>query len=273
MKGNKPVLRDRLNFAQKRCLALCGKLMQTTGMIGPGARIGIAVSGGVDSWVLLQTLHLRRSIVPFHFEIMALHVNPGFDPQNHAPLMEWLEREGVPGHIELSEHGPLAHSDVNRKRSACFLCAMLRRKTLFDLCAKYQLTHLAFGHNADDLASTFLMNLIQNGRVDGMKMKDDFFGGRLSVIRPLMLVDKNMIVKAARAWNLPVWKNTCPSAGATRRADMENELKSLYSLHPKARTNLLAGLCRWELDLTLAREKGKQTQTDLLNSAKSSPDI
>ena len=257
MQASRPV-RERLCFAQKRCLALCGKLMQGSGMIAPGARIGIAVSGGVDSWVLLQTLHLRRRIVPFPFEIMALHVNPGFDPENHAPLLEWLEREGVPGHIEVSNHGPMAHSEINQKRSACFFCAMLRRKSLFDLCTKYRLTHLAFGHNADDLAATFLLNLIQNGRVDGMKMKDDFFEGRLSVIRPLMLVDKSLIIKAARAWKLPVWKNTCPSAGSTRRADMENVLQGLYTLHPKAKTNLLSGLCRWEFDLTLARDKGKQ---------------
>ena len=83
--------------------------MQTTSMIHPGARIGVAVSGGVDSWVLLNVLHLRQRIVPFKFEIMALHINPGFDPENHAPLLEWLEREGVAGHVELSDHGLVAH--------------------------------------------------------------------------------------------------------------------------------------------------------------------
>ena len=268
MKWTRPI-RERMTFAQKRCLALCGKLMQNTDMIGPGARIGIAVSGGVDSWVLLQTLHLRRSIVPFKFEIMALHINPGFDPKSHAPLLKWLEQEGVPGHIEVSDHGPLAHSDINRKRSACFFCAMLRRKALFDLCSKYRLSHLAFGHTADDLASTFMMNLIQNGRVDGMRMKDNFFGGRLSVIRPLMLVEKSLIIKAAKAWGLPVWENSCPSAGATRRSDMENELKAIYALHPKAKTNVLSGLCRWEFDLTLSRDQDKHGQAVRIDPADS----
>lgn len=61
-------------------------------MIGPNARVGIAVSGGVDSWVLLQVLHLRRRVVPFNYDIMALHINPGFAPHNHAPLLDWLER-------------------------------------------------------------------------------------------------------------------------------------------------------------------------------------
>ena len=244
--------RERYTFAQKRCIALTGKLMQTTSMIHPGARIGVAVSGGVDSWVLLNVLHLRQRIVPFKFEIMALHINPGFDPENHAPLLEWLEREGVAGHVELSDHGPVAHGPENRKRSACFYCAMLRRKRLFDLCGHYNLTHLAFGHNADDLAATFLMNLIQNGRVDGLRIQDDFFGGRLGVIRPMLLVEKSSIIRAAKAWNLQVWKNNCPSAGNSRRSDIEHELAELYKLHPKAKTNVLNALCRWELNLTMA---------------------
>ena len=244
--------RERYTFAQKRCIALTGKLMQTTSMIHPGARIGVAVSGGVDSWVLLNVLHLRQRIVPFKFEIMALHINPGFDPENHAPLLEWLEREGVAGHVELSDHGLVAHGPENRKRSACFYCAMLRRKRLFDLCGHYNLTHLAFGHNADDLAATFLMNLIQNGRVDGLRIQDDFFGGRLGVIRPMLLVEKSSIIRAAKAWNLQVWKNNCPSAGNSRRSDIEHELAELYKLHPKAKTNVLNALCRWELNLTMA---------------------
>lgn len=244
-------MRKKFTFAQKRCLALTGKLMQNTEMIGPGARIGVAVSGGVDSWVLLKVLRLRQRIVPFKFEIMALHVNPGFDPENHEPLTDWLKCEGVSGHVEVTEHGTLAHSDVNKKRSACFFCAMLRRKRLFDLCTKYKLSHLAFGHNADDLAATFLMNLVQNGRVDGLRIKDDFFNGALSVIRPMILVEKSLIIKAAKTWNLPIWKNDCPSAGSTRRSDMEDQLNALYRIHPKAKTNVLAGLCRWEFNLTV----------------------
>ena len=83
--------RTKLNYAQKVCLGQCGKLMQKTGMLWPGARIGIALSGGVDSWVMLQVLLLRQRIVPFFFEIMVLHLNPGFDPENHAPLLKWLK--------------------------------------------------------------------------------------------------------------------------------------------------------------------------------------
>lgn len=242
--------REKYSYAQQVCIKAAGKAMQKTEMIHPGARIGVAVSGGMDSWVLLQVLRIRQRIVPFKFEIMALHINPGFDPANHAPLLPWLAEHGVPGHIEITDHGPRAHSPENRRNSACFYCSWLRRKRLFELCGHYNLTHLAFGHNADDLVATFLMNLFQNGRVDGMSMKEDFFGGRLKVIRPLMLVEKADIARAVRQWGLTVWSNPCPSAGNTRRSEVMEEFKTLCKGSKDMKHNVFNALCRWQLDLT-----------------------
>ena len=101
--------REKYNYAQQVCIRSAGKAMQRTGMLRPGARVGVAVSGGMDSWVLLEVLRIRQGIVPFPFSLMALHVNPGFDPENHAPMLDWLRRTGVPGHLEVTDHGPRAH--------------------------------------------------------------------------------------------------------------------------------------------------------------------
>lgn len=248
--------REHLSFAQQTCVKSAGRAMQRAGMIQPGARIGIAVSGGVDSWVLLEVLRRRQRIVPFRYEIIALHLNPGFDDTNHAPLLDWLSRHGVPGHVEVTDHGPRGHSDENRKNSACFYCARLRRKRLFELCREYRLTHLAFGHNADDLAATFFMNLLQNGRVDGLSMREDFFKGELTVIRPLILLEKQEIIRAARQWGLPVWTNACPSAGSTRRADMEAFVRSISAESKLAHKNLFNALRKWQMQLTQSAEPG-----------------
>lgn len=249
--------REHLSFAQQVCVKSAGRAMQKTAMIGPGARIGVAVSGGVDSFILLEVLRRRQRIVPFRYEIIALHLNPGFEPGNHAPLTDWLAAHGVPGHVELTDHGPRGHSDENRKNSACFYCARLRRKRLFELCREYKLTHLAFGHNADDLAATFFMNLLQNGRVDGLSMRDGFFGGALTVIRPLLLLEKEHILRAARQWKLPVWSNPCPSAGNTRRSEIESLVREICAQSPLTRKNLFNGLRTWQLQLTQAPKAGK----------------
>ncbi len=245
--------RDKLTYAQQVCCKTAGKAMQRAGMLTPGARVGVAVSGGVDSWTLLEVLRRRRAVVPFPFEIMALHVNPGFEPGNHAPLADYLARHGLAGHLEVTDHGLRAHSPENRKRSACFYCAMLRRTRLFELCERYRLTHLAFGHNADDLMITFFMNLMQNGRVEGMSLAEPFFRGRLMVVRPLLLVEKADIVRAARRWALPIWSNPCPSAGATRRSDFEARLRTLHDGDKMLRRNTLNALCRRQLELAVRR--------------------
>lgn len=242
--------RDKLTFAQQVCLKGAGKAMQRTAMLEPGVRIGIAVSGGVDSWVLLEVLRRRQRIVPFRYEIMALHLNPGFEPQSHRPLVSYLENHGLAGHVELTDFGPRGHSSENRKHSACFYCAMLRRTRLFELCRQYKLTHLAFGHTADDLVTTFFMNLVQNGRVDGMNLKESFFRGELMVIRPLLLVEKADIIRAARQWALPVWTNACPSAGHSRRAEYEARVRMLHGDDRMLKKNLYNGLCKWQLALT-----------------------
>lgn len=247
---------SRLSFTyqQERCVRLTGKLMQTLDMIHPHARIGVAVSGGMDSWVLLKVLQIRQRIVPFPFEIMALHVNPGFDPQSHAPMARWLENNGIASHLELADHGPRAHSPENRKRSACFYCAMLRRKRLFELCSLYGLSHLAFGHNADDLVSTFMLNLCQTGRVEGMNMKESFFKGGLMVIRPMLLVEKKWIRKAVKQWELPLWENPCPSAGNSRRSEIMRDLEVLCEGKKARKTNIFNALCRWQTNIDSKKE-------------------
>ncbi len=249
--------REKRSFAQEVCVRSAGKAMQKAGMLRPGCRVGVAVSGGVDSFVLLQCLRLRQRIVPFRFEIMALHLNPGFDARSHEALLPWLARHGIPGHIELTDHGPEAHSEKNLRRSACFRCAWLRRKRLFELCARYRLTHLALGHNADDLVRTFFLNLCRNGRVDGMSMNEPFFNGGLRLIRPLLLVEKKHILKAAKQWALPVWANACPSAGHTARSDMGATLEHLYGVAGDSRRCILNALTRWQLEKASAAASGE----------------
>ncbi len=240
-------MKQKRTFAQQVCVKAAGKAMQQTHMLVPHARIGVAVSGGMDSFVLLKTLKIRQGIVPFPFEIIALHINPGFDAQSHAPLIPWLHEHGIASHIEVTNDGPHAHSEENKRNSACFRCAWLRRKHLFELCAKYKLSHLAFGHNADDLVHTFFMNLCQNGRVDGMSMNESFFKGKLQVIRPLLLVEKIHIRRAAKQWQLPIWTNPCPSAGLTKRAQMEDTLEHMYASYKDARRCIFNALTRWQL--------------------------
>lgn len=239
----------KLSYAQNQCVKATGKLMQGLDMVHPGARIGIAASGGVDSFLLLKVMLIRQAIMPFDIELMALHVNPGFDPHSHGPLTRWCNENGMASHIELTDFGPRAHSEENRKKSPCFLCAWNRRKRLFELCDQYNLTHLALGHNADDNVATFFMNIFQNGRTEGMSPAEEFFGGALKVIRPTMLLEKKTVIKAAKQWELPIWENICPSNGSTKRDEVMQWLEERWRGDKRIRSNVFNAVTRAEIDL------------------------
>ncbi|MFP4672070.1 MAG: ATP-binding protein [Desulfohalobiaceae bacterium] len=228
-------------------MSKAGRLMYRTSMLRPGARLGVAVSGGMDSWILLQVLLLHRKKLPFRMEIMALHINPGFDPDNHQPLLRWLEEKGLAGHAQLADMGLRAHSQENKKRSPCFFCSWRRRKNLFRLAKKYSLSHLALGHNADDLVQNFFMNLFYNGRVEGMYPRESFFQGEFELIRPLLLLEKRMIQKAVRNWELPVWSNPCPSASRGKRKDTQDWLQGVWAQDKRLRKNVFSALTRWQM--------------------------
>jgi len=237
-----------LSYAQKACLSKTGKLMYETSMLHSGARIGVAVSGGMDSWLLLQVLALQKRKLPFSVDIMALHVNPGFDPQEHRPLLEWLAANGIAGHAEVGDMGPRAHSAENRKRSACFFCSWRRRKRLFELVKQYGLSHLALGHNADDLVQNFFLNLFYSGRVEGMFPVESFFSGEFLLIRPLLLVEKRLIRKAVSNWGLPVWETPCPSAEQTKRREIDLWIQDLLKRDKRIRKNVYSAIERWQVE-------------------------
>ncbi len=240
--------RKKLTFAQKTCLSQAGKLMYHTRMLWPGARVGVAVSGGMDSFVLLKVLSLYIRRLPFPVEIMALHINPGFDTGLHRPLVDWSAANGIAGHFENSDMGPRAHSPENRKNSPCFHCSWFRRKRLFDLCKWYRLSHLALGHTAEDLVTTFFMNILQSGRVEGMLPRAEYFGGEFELVRPLLMVEKKSIAAACRQWGLPIWTNPCPSASVSRRADIRGWMEQLWSHDKESRRKTYNALIRWQLD-------------------------
>ena len=240
----------KLTFAQKQCVTATGKLMQRTGMVGAGARVGVAASGGVDSFLMLKVLTIRQAIMPFPVELMVLHVNPGFDPKSHEALTDWCAAHGLSLHAELTDYGPRAHTEENRRNSPCFYCSMLRRKRLFELCRDYNLTHLAFGHNADDNVTTFFMNTLQNGRAEGLSANESFFGGNLQVIRPTMILEKETVIRAARQWELPVWENICPSNGATQRDTVWQWLSQTWQNDRRIKHNVFNAILRQQVDLT-----------------------
>ncbi len=229
-----PEVRKRAHFLLRKV----NKAIRDFSLIEDGDRIAVAVSGGKDSLTLLLLLHWRRRFVRQEYEITAVNVQTdyGFGASEES-LRNFFEREGIPyafEHIELRRGSIPGEDTLN-----CFWCSWNRRKALFEAAHRMGCNKLAFAHHLDDVAATVLLNLFYHGRAEGMKPKVAFFGGVVTVIRPLIYVEEYETARFARAADLAVEGVPCPLAGNTKRSRMKELLRSLEREIPQVKTNLL----------------------------------
>ena len=166
-------------------------------MIHNGDRIGVALSGGKDSLSLLRLLDWRRRAVPEKYDLVALHIlgdARGPECPQHPPLLDWLAGSGYEYAVEtviIPENEELLMD--------CQRCTWNRRRTLFQLGRECGCNVIAFGHHADDLAQTTLLNLLYSGQVETMTPQRDYFEGMLRLIRPLCYTAEKELRRFARA--------------------------------------------------------------------------
>jgi len=224
-------------FVDQEVRRLLGKALHRYRLIENGDRIAVAVSGGKDSLLLLWLLRERLQRVPIHYDLTAVHVDPGFDEESSDRLERFLSREGFRFEIVRTDHGLRAHSAEN-KENPCFLCSRLRRTTLFRKAEELNCRKIAFGHNQDDFIETFFINICYAGQVAGIVPRQIFFGGEMTVIRPLALVPAAKVERLCRRLDLPVVPNGCPSAHRNRRQEIRTLLETLCKGNSKIRGNI-----------------------------------
>ena len=227
----------RHSYSYKALNSLVGKAIHRYGMIADGDRIAVGLSGGKDSMTLLWALAERRNRVPVDYTLLPIYVDPGFQGGFAGKLTDACRQMGFDLHVDLTDHGPVAHSAVNRE-NPCFLCARLRRKRLFQIADNLGCSKLALGHNKDHVIATLFMNICSACEISTMVPRQTFFGGRFTVIRPLAMVDENSIRRFARSQDFPRFTNPCPSAGNTKRSEIKAMLQTLYRSNRKIKGNI-----------------------------------
>ncbi len=230
-----------------------GKAIHSYRLLSHGDRILVAVSGGADSLLTLWFLVEWLKKAPISYELVPVHLDMGFGGHGARRIQEHIDSYGLNSHIEYTDFGPRSHSPFNRKKSPCFLCAMMRRKRLFELCKTLDCNKIAFGHNMDDLIETFFMNLCYTGELSTMVPKQEMFKGLITLIRPLALVEKPKIERLARKLSLPVVSNPCPSAKNSTRTDIRRLLEDIYRINPKAKGNIMRALSHVRLEYLLTQ--------------------
>ncbi|MDZ7373420.1 MAG: tRNA 2-thiocytidine biosynthesis TtcA family protein [candidate division KSB1 bacterium] len=247
-----------LSSLHRGLISRVDKAIREYALVEPGDRVLVAVSGGADSLSLVTLLLETRYLARWDLELVPVHVHMGFKPIDHEGLVrmrEHLQRLGLELRIYDSQIGPLAHSDFNRA-NPCFLCARLRRQRLFEIADELGCGKLAFGHHRDDVVQTFFLNLLYSREISTMVPKQDFFGGRFYIIRPLYYVDKWMLQRFAAEQGFPVFESGCPSSGRTERDRLAERIQQLVEGNKQLYDNIFKALHRVKLDYLPRQQPG-----------------
>jgi tRNA 2-thiocytidine biosynthesis protein TtcA len=201
-----PVLRTSSTFKrlQARLRGLVGKAIEDYAMIAEGDRVMVCLSGGKDSYTLLDVLLSLQRSAPIRFDLVAVNLNqkqPGF-PAHVLP--DYLGALGVPFEILEQDTYSVVKRVVPEGRTMCGLCSRLRRGRLYRYAAENGITKIALGHHRDDIVETLFLNLFFGGRMKSMPPKLLSEDGRHVVIRPLAYVPEREIDRYARAREFPI---------------------------------------------------------------------
>ncbi|HPD60910.1 MAG TPA: ATP-binding protein [Thermodesulfobacteriota bacterium] len=213
-----------------------GKAISQFQMIEDGDRIAVGVSG-IDSLSVLWILRERLKWISVKYEIKPIYVDLGFDGDLTKIITDYLKSEVYDYKIITTDIGLKAHSPVNYK-NPCFFCSRERRKKLFTLAKEMKCNKIAFGHHLEDINATLFLNILYGSSISTMLPRQDFFGGKLTIIRPFALVPKEQIQKLANFAGIPPIVNPCPSAQTSQRKQVDEFLNYFYKKDRRIRYNI-----------------------------------
>ena len=214
-----------------------GKAINTYDMIADGDRVLLGISGGKDSLALALALSLRRKWLPIDYTLEAIHLNWQEYPiakEHVAALHTFFDALDISfTSIDAHMFHPSYQNDFN-----CYHCSRNRRRILFDEAARRDIRLIALGHHVDDLVETTLINFCFRGDFSTMQPVQDFFGGKLFIIRPMIEVREQAINRLAEAYDLPVIKPPCPFDQSNIRSKIKPIIKDLARIDKLTREHI-----------------------------------
>ena len=234
-----------------------GKAIADHNLIEDKDKILVAVSGGKDSLSLLKLLNERRKWAPIDYELFAVHIETDFRCAgcvHTQKLKKIFEGHGMPYHFEkikirgknktISHKPSFALKKTPQAELSCFWCSWNRRKALFTLAEKFGCRKVAFGHHQDDINETLLLNMFYHGEFSAMNPRQELFGGKIVIIRPLCYVGEDMLRKFAKESKFPSQLCKCPNSRISKRRMFKDFINDVEKDCPYVKLNIFRSIGR-----------------------------
>jgi len=231
------------NKLEKKLCRLAGQAIGDFGMIEDGDKVMVCVSGGKDSYAMLDILMKLRERAPIHFDIVAVNLDqkqPNFPAET---LPNYLTSLGIQFHIEEQDTYSIVKRVIPEGKTTCGLCSRLRRGILYRVADELGATKIALGHHRDDILETLMLNMFYAGKLKGMPPKLRSDDGKHIVIRPLAYVPEKLLERYAADMSFPIIPcDLCGSQPNLQRQVMKEMLRDWEKKHPGRVENLFRSM-------------------------------
>ncbi len=222
---------------EKKLLSLMRQCIQKYDLIQEGDVIGVGLSGGKDSLVLLYALNRLKEFYPVSFSVKAFTVDAGFQGMDFSDIRDFCEKLKIPWFLEKTQIAAII--EARKEPHPCSLCSHMRRAALAEAAERENCTVLALGHHKDDYLTTFMLSLAYKGQIYTFSPKTVYEDKKLSVIRPMLYLSEGALENFAEENEFPVVKNTCPMDHLTERESMKQYLLKIQREFPDIKDKML----------------------------------
>jgi tRNA 2-thiocytidine biosynthesis protein TtcA len=236
------LLSNPLPTRVKQFVKEVGRGINQLEMIKDNDAVIIGISGGKDSLALALSLALRKKWLPVSYRLEAVQIlwkEYPLTERQHKDFEDYFGMLGIPYKVlEASMFAP----DTKGKRFSCYICSRNRKRILFNYAEEQNTFKVALGHHKDDIIQTTLMNMAYQGTLAAMMPRQQFFGGKFEIIRPMALCFEEQIIRIAEEFALPVVSIGCPYRDDSARMDMKPIVAALEKINKGSKENMYKAL-------------------------------